>query len=269
VIATRVVTVDCAPAPPDVEIAARLACVGTTALGTATVTNNGPDPVEVTAQVDGAPLGTPLTVAPGATATGTVDLAPYEDGTIDVALLVDGAVVAQYTVTPDCVAPESRPRVSVAGSVCPPPSTTVTLSNTGDPDSKIVFSIRIDGRLVQVSAPIYGGDTTTIVGDLTAYEDQRVVVELRANGEVLASRAFDVDCVSVAGAQRPGAADGAADDGAANDDVAVPTVVAAGAPPATAPSADRTAAPLALGPGALGALLLLVAGRAHRRAVRR
>ncbi|WP_432477299.1 hypothetical protein [Nocardioides sp. GXQ0305] len=258
VIATRVVTVDCEPPPPAVEIGARLACAGTTAQGTVEVTNNGQDPVELTAQVDGVPVGAPLTVGPGATETGTIDLSPYEDQTVVVTLLVDGAVVAAYTVTPDCVAPQVLPRVAVDGVVCPPPSTTVTLANDGDADSRIVFSILIDGKVVQVSAPVYGGDSTTIVGDLSRYEDQTVTVELRANGEVLGSRTVSVDCVSPAEGRRPAGA-------AAGDEVAVPTVVAAGAAPPSATSADGPRATLPLCLLAFGALLVLVAGGPRRR----
>ncbi len=48
VIASRVVTVDCAPGPPQVAIDAQLTCADEVAQGTATVTNNGAEPVEVT-----------------------------------------------------------------------------------------------------------------------------------------------------------------------------------------------------------------------------
>ena len=62
---------------------------------------------------------------------------------------------------------------------------------------------------MQRSAPIYGGDVTTIVADLSAYEDQTVDVELSANGEVLGSRTVHVNC------ERPDIApdQGAGDDG--------------------------------------------------------
>jgi hypothetical protein len=258
-IATRVVTVDCDQGPPAVEIGARLACAGTAAQGTATVTNNGQAPVAVTGQVDGVSVGDAVVVDPGATETGTVDLSPYEDQTVVVTLLVDGTEVAAYTVTPDCVEPQVAPRVAVAGAECPPPSTTVTLANDGDPDSKIVFSIRVDDKVVQVSAPIYGGDSTTIVGDLSRYEDQTVDVELRANGEVLGSRTVAVDCEPDGGRQVPA--------GAAEGDTsapAVPTVVPAGVGPAG--GADADGPPLgAVGLLVLGGLLLLVGGRPRRR----
>src|SRR5205085_7865085 len=110
------------------------------------------------------------------------DLSPYEDQTITVAVLVDATVVGSYVVTPDCVAPQAAARISVAGQECPPPSTTVTLANDGDPDSKVVFVIRVNGRVVQQSAPVYGGDSTTIVGDLSRFEDRTVTVSVRANG---------------------------------------------------------------------------------------
>ena len=127
------------------------------------------------------------------------DLSPYEDQTVTVDILVDGTVVATFEVTPDCVAPQASPRVSVAGQVCPPPSATVTLANDGDPASTVVYVIRVNGRVVQESAPIYGGDETTIVGDLSRFEDQRVTVSISANGELLGRRTFRVDCVQESG----------------------------------------------------------------------
>ena len=140
VVDSRVVTVDCEPATePSVEIDEQLTCADGAAQGSATVTNHGQQPVVVTAQVDGAEVGS-LTVPGGETRTGGVDLSAYEDQTITVVVLVDGEAVASYEVTPNCVAPVSRPRVSVAGSVCPPPSATVTLANDGDPDSRIVYA---------------------------------------------------------------------------------------------------------------------------------
>jgi hypothetical protein len=200
VIATEVLTVNCAAPPPDVDVAAELVCEGEVPQGTATVTNNGQQPVDVSATVNGDPVGNVVTVDPGATETGTVNLSPFEDQTITVAILVDGVEEATYTVTPDCVAPIANPTVGVSGQVCPPPSATVTLGNTGDPDSQVVFVILVDGKVVQRSSPIFGGDTTTIVGDLSQFEDQTVVVELRANGKVLGSRTIHVNCTTVAGA---------------------------------------------------------------------
>jgi hypothetical protein len=200
VIDSRVITVDCPPPPPDVDVTAQLVCVGEVAQGSVTVANNGQQPVTVTATVDGAPAGTPLVVGAGATESATADLSAFEDQTITVAILVDGNEVATYIATVDCVDPKASPSVSVAGEECPPPSTTVTLGNTGDPDSQVVFVILVDGKVVQRSAPIFGGDTTTIVGDLAQFEDQTVVVELRANGKVLGSRTIHVNCTTVAGA---------------------------------------------------------------------
>jgi hypothetical protein len=200
VVDSRVITVDCPPPPPDVDVSAQLVCAGQVAQGSVTVTNNGQEPVVVTATVDGAPVGTPLTVAPGTTERATADLSQFEDQTIEVTIFVDDAEAATYTATPDCVAPQAEPSVSVAGQECPPPSATVALGNTGDPDSTVVFVILVDGKVVQRSAPIFGGDTTTIVGDLSRFEDQTVVVELRANGEVLGSRTIHVNCTIVAGA---------------------------------------------------------------------
>ena len=144
VIDSRVLTVDCPPPPPDVDIGAQLACAGDVAQGSVTVTNNGQDAVVVTAEVDGVPVGTPLTVAPGATETATADLSPFEDQTITVVILVNGDEAATYTVTPDCVDPQASPSVSVAGQECPPPSATVTLGNTGDPG--LAGGVRDPGR---------------------------------------------------------------------------------------------------------------------------
>ncbi|CUR59200.1 exported hypothetical protein [metagenome] len=195
VLASRVITVDCSPeVPPAPEIDARLVCAGAAAQGTASVTNNATVSVEVTVTVDGSPVGNALVVDPGASATGTVDLSPFEDQTITVRILLDGALAATYVVTPDCVPPQPSARVSVAGQVCPPPTTTVTLANDGDPASRVVFVIRLNGRVVQESAPLYGGDVTTIVGDLSRFEDQTVLVAVRANGELLGRRAVTVNC---------------------------------------------------------------------------
>jgi hypothetical protein len=284
VIASRVVTPDCAPGPPPLAIAAQLTCVGATAQGTATVTNNGPGPVQVSATVDGVPAGSVVVVGPGATETGTVDLSQYEDRTITVNLVVDGVVVATYTATPDCVPPQANPSVRVAGQECPPPSATVTLGNTGDPDSQVVFVIRIDGQVVQTSAPLYGGDTTTIVGDLARFEDQTVTVELRANGEVLGSRTIEVDCEppdsppgeGTAGAGAAGGPDGPGTAvlpaAALHPDTAVQpdAVQPAGAGTAVLPSvgASFSATVLALGLGLVAVGSLLVATGGRRRGLR-
>jgi len=140
-------------------------------------------------------------------------------------------------VTPDCVPPVPEPRVSVSGSVCPPPLATVTLANDGDPASTVVYGVRVDGELVQESAPIYGGGETTIVADLSAYEDQTVTVALVANGRVLGRRTLSIDCE-----QPPGP--GPDTDTAPGSDTApgeagstpVPTVIPSGAPPEPDPS---------------------------------
>ncbi len=207
VIATQVITVDCPPPPPDVELSAELVCLGEVARGSVTVTNNGQQPVEVTAAVDGTPVGTPLIVEPGATETATADVSQFEDQTVTVDILVDGVVEATYTVTTDCVAPVPEPGGSVAGQECPPPSSTVTMGNTGEVDSEVEFVILVNGKVVQDSAPLFGGEATTIVADLSRFEDQTVIVQLRSRGEVLASRTIHVNCVVVAGA---GAGAGAA-----------------------------------------------------------
>jgi archaellum component FlaF (FlaF/FlaG flagellin family) len=256
VIATQVLTVDCAAPPPDVDVTAQLECVGEVARGSVTVTNNGQQPVTVTATVDGAPAGTPLVVAAGATETATADLSAFEGQTITVAILVDGNEVATYTGTVDCVAPQANPSVSVAGEECPPPSTTVTLGNTGDPDSQVVFVILVDGKVVQRTAPLFGGDTTTIVGDLSRFEDQTVAVELRANGKVLGSRTIHVNCTTVAGAQgtaQPGSTTGSGVLPASGSGAGVLPVVGAGFGPGV----------IALGLGLLiaGSLLLVVGSR--------
>ena len=194
VIASEVVSVDCAPPPPaGVEITAGLLCGDGGAEGNLAVTNNGPDPVTVTVTVNGDPLGQPLVVGPGATETASTDLSQFEDQTVTVQVLVDGEVVATYTPTPDCEQ-AAVPGVEIPGLECPPPSTTVTLFNDGDAESTVAFTILVNGTVAQESAPLFGGDTTTIVGDLTPYEDQTVTVEVRANGGVLGSRTIAVSC---------------------------------------------------------------------------
>ena len=194
VIASHVVTVDCRGPDPDVDLEAQIGCDGETSVGSATITNNDDEAVEVTATVGDVTVAGPIAVASGETETPTADLSAYEDQTIVVVITVDEVEVATYTVTPDCVPPVPQPRVAVSGSVCPPPLATVTLANDGDPASTVVYGVRVDGELVQESAPIYGGDETTIVADLSAYEDQTVLVALVANGEVLGRRLLRIDC---------------------------------------------------------------------------
>ena len=192
-IASEVISVDCAPPPPPIEMTAELTCGDAGAEGSLAVTNNGQDPITVTATANGDPIGQPLVVGPGTTGTATADLSQFEDQTVTIQVLVDGDVVATYTPLPDCEQ-AAVPRVAVAGLECPPPSATATLSNQGDPESTVVFTILVDGKVVQRTAPLFGGDTTTIVGDLTPYEDQSVTIELRANGEILGSRTLVVNC---------------------------------------------------------------------------
>ena len=71
-----------------------------------------------------------------------------------------------------------------------------------------MFVILVDGRVVQVSAPLYGGDTTTIVGDLSRFEDQTVTIELRANGGMLGSRTIHVNCSTAVAEPDTGAGTG-------------------------------------------------------------
>jgi hypothetical protein len=268
VIASEVISVDCEPPPPPgVEITAELLCGDGGAEGNLAVTNNGPDPVTVTATVNGDPLGQPLVVGPGATATGSADLSQFEDQTVTVRILVDGEVVATYTPTPDCEL-AAVPAVKVAGLECPPPSATATLSNIGDAESTVVFTILVDGRAVQETAPLFGGDTTTIVGDLTPYEDQTVTIELRANGEVLGSRTIAVNCrkstgpgngpgtdVGPGSAERPGATPGAQQAAFTSNQVL----------PATGAGFSPALVAAGLGTVALGVILILAARRPPRR----
>ena len=193
VVASEVVSVDCTPPPTaGVEISAGLSCGDSGAEGSLTVTNNGPDPVTVTVAVNGEP-GQPLVVAPGATDTASRDLSQFEDQTVTVQVLVDGEVVATYTPKPDCEQ-VSAPGVDIPGLECRPPTTTVTLFNSGDPESTVAFTLLINGTVVQQSAPLFGGDVTTIVGNLARFRSQTVTVEVRAGDEVLGSRSIAVDC---------------------------------------------------------------------------
>ena len=251
VVAGRVVTVDCGGPLVDVDLAAQTECDGETPVGSVAVTNNGQAPVEVTATVDGTTIAGPVTVQPGATETLSADLSAYEDQTVVVAVLVDGSVIASYTLTPDCVAPQPQPRVGISGSVCPPPLATVTLANDGDPASTVVYGVRVDGELVQESAPIYGGDETTIVADLSAYEDQTVRIALVANRQVLGRRVLHIDCeqppeTGPDTVVAPGSGTAPGDGGS----TPVPTVIPSGA----APDPD----PLPVGPALVGAGVLVL-----------
>ena len=243
VIASEVITVDCEPPPPGVELIAQLDCAAGGAVGALEVTNNNPAAVTVTVRVNGAPFGSPLVVGPGDTEAGTADFSQFEDQTITVQVLVDGQLIATYTPTPDCDQ-TAVPRVSVAGLECPPPSATATLSNVGDPESTVVFTILVNGRVVQQTAPLFGGDTTTIVGDLSPFEDQRITIELRANGEVLGSRTLAVDCEQPGAGTGPGSDAGPTRAGNVADDAVLPA----------------TGAPFGLGMVALGLGLVLGGG---------
>ena len=249
VVASEVVTADCVPGPPPVTLQAGIGCDGQTAVGRIEVTDNGPDPVEVQLLVDGVQVGPTVTVAPGTTESRDVDLSAYEDRTITAEIVVDGDTVATYTVTPDCVPPAPEPSARVAGTVCPPPTATVTLGNAGDPASSVVYGIRVNDRPVQTSAPIYGGDTTTIVVDLTPFEDQTVRVRAGYNGSVVVDRTVTVDCVADDDGTGP------TNGGTAPDDGVLPGV-----------GADLPAGVLALGLGlvAAGAVLLLAGARVRR-----
>ena len=148
----------------------------------------------MTATANGAPLGEPLVVGPGATeTTSTADLSQFEDQTITVQVLVDGDVVATYDADARLRA-AAVPEVSGRRPGMPASERDRDPLQYGDPESTVVFTILVDGKVVQQTAPLFGGDTTTIVGDLTPYEDQTVTIELRANGEVLGSRTLAVNC---------------------------------------------------------------------------
>ncbi len=254
VVASSVLTIDCAPPPPGVHLVAQLDCEPDGAVGSLEVTNNGPDPITVTVRANGTDFADPLVVGPGATEIGTADFSQFEDQTVTVEVLVDGDVVATYLPTPDCEnAPV--PRVAIGSLQCP--TATATLSNAGDPESTVVFTILVNGEVYQESAPLFGGDTTTIVGDLRPYEDQTITIALRANGELLGSRTIHVDCRTGPGAgEGPGT--GQAPGGAQGGPADVPTVVAAGLPPAD-PALDPWLLALAVG------LAACVASGAPRR----
>jgi hypothetical protein len=255
IVASSVVTIDCAPPPPDVHLVAQLDCQAGGAVGVLDVTNNGADPITVSVTVNGEAFGTQLEVGAGATETGTADLSQFEDQTITVEVLVDDEVVATFLPTPNCEH-AAVPRVSIGSLECP--TATATLSNAGDPASTVVFTILVDGQVYQESAPLFGGDTTTIVGDLRPYEDQTITIALRANGELLGSRTIHVDCRTGTGTG-PGTGEGPGTGqapGGAQDAPAVPTVVAAGVPP-TGPALDPWLLALALGLVACGAAGLL------------
>ncbi|MBA2954726.1 hypothetical protein GON03_10355 [Nocardioides sp. MAH-18] len=194
VVASRVVTADCTPGPPPVSIKAGFGCVGTTPQGTLQVTNNGTAPLSVVLQVDGEQIGPAVSVASGTTESRTIDASRWEDQTATARVLVDGVVVATYTVTPDCQHPVARPAARIGGAVCPPLRTTVTLANDGDPASTVVFFIRVNDRPVQRSAALYGGDATTIVVDLARFEGRSAHVEAGYDDTVLIDRTIRVRC---------------------------------------------------------------------------
>ena len=263
VIASEVISVDCAPPPPPgVEITAELSCGDDGAQGTLAVTNNGPDPVTVTVTVNGTEVAR-VVVESEDTGMGTANFSRFEDETITVRVFVDGTLEGTYTPTPDCEL-TPVPRVSVAGLECPPPTATVTLSNVGDPESTVVFTMLVDGSVVQESAPLFGGDTTTIVGDLTPYEDQTITVELRANGQVLGSRTLAVDCQQVS----PGTGTGPAGAGAGPAGLGPGQAGSAGNDVLPATGAPFNVGLVATGLGLLvaGALLILAGRRGPRPA---
>ncbi|MFC7495198.1 MULTISPECIES: hypothetical protein [unclassified Nocardioides] len=213
VIASRVVTADCSPGPPPVSIQAALDCVEQAAQATLQVTNNGVAPLSVVLQVDGEQIGDPVAVAPGATESRTIDASRWEDQAVTAQLLVDGVVVATYTVTPDCQPPVPRPAARVSGLECPPERVTVVLGNDGDPDSTVVFFIRVDDRPVRRSAPLYGGDTTTIVADLTRLSGRTVHVQAGYNDRVVVNRPITIPCAAEADSGMAGGGEDAGGDG--------------------------------------------------------
>ena len=79
----------------------------------------------------------------------------------------------------------------------------VTVSNGAEATRPAFFRIVVDGARVRVvgpvalarlAAPLYGGETTTVVADLSRYEDRTAVVSLHANSRKLGSRTITVDC---------------------------------------------------------------------------
>jgi hypothetical protein len=272
VIESAVETADCTPGPPAVAVRSSLDCADGAAEAALSATNNGPAPITAVLQVDGTQVGPTVTVAPGATERRSVDAAQWEDQTVTARVLVDGAVVATYTVTPDCEAPVPQAAARVAGTVCPPPTATVTLSNAGDPASSVVFGIRVDGREVQRSAPLYGGDTTTIVVDLRRFEDQTAHVEAGYNGKVVVDRTVTVDCVDAGGEDGTGADTDTGTEGAGGSDGTGGTAGGEASEPGVLPSvgSEVPVGVVVLGAGLLtaGALLLLLGLRSGRPARR-
>ncbi len=254
--AGAVVTADCAPGPaPAVLVSAAFGCAGDTAQAQLSATNNGLAPVSVDLQVNGRPVGSTVVVAPGTTETRTADASRWEDETVTATVLVDGVAVATYEVTPQCAAPVPTPAARVAGSVCPPPGATVTLSNTGEPTSTVRFFIRVDDRPAQRSAPLFGGDTTTIVVDLSPYDGRTVRIQAGYNDRVVVDRRVTVDCGEEGGGG-PGSGSGdGANGGLSTGSGTLPSV-----------GSDLSAGVLVLGGGLVvaGAALLLIGRRSGR-----
>lgn len=269
-----VVTGNCAAPAPTLALQAGFGCAGTTPQGEISVTDNSSEPVVVVLEVDGVPFGPAVTVAPGATETRTINASRYEDQAVTARLLVDGTVVATYRLTPDCAAPEPEPAARVAGTVCPPPTSTVTLSNAGDAASTVEFFIRVNDRPVQRSAPLYGGDSTTIVVDLRPYEGKTAHVEAGYNGKVVIDRTVTINCAEDGaddGAGGGGTADGG-DSGAGGGGAggtAGGESTGSGALPSVGSPVPVGAVVLGAGLLAFGALLLLLGVRSGRRPVRR
>ena len=170
-------------------------------------------------------------------------------------------MVATYTPTPDCEQ-TAVPGVDIPGLECTPGSTTVTLFNHGDAESTVAFTILVNGTLAQESAPLFGGDTTTIVADLRRYEHQTVTVQVRANGDVLGSRTIAVSCERTAAAnvELPGGAGPGGTQGAQQAVLSSDQVL-----PATGAGFSPALVAGGLGMLALGVFLIFAANRPRRR----
>jgi hypothetical protein len=194
VIATRVVTADCLPPPPGVEITASLECMEDDAMGTLSVINNGVAPVTVSATVNGIEVVPDTIVPAGATEESVGDLSQFEDQSIMAEVFVDGVETAMFgPITVDCAPAEPAPSANVGSVVCPGETSTVTLTNDGEPDSQITFSVFINGSFEQ-DATVFGGESTTLVGHLAEFEDRSVTIEVRADGQIISSETLSVDC---------------------------------------------------------------------------
>jgi hypothetical protein len=194
IVGVHTVTVDCEPGPGLSAASGEVECDGETATVPVTLTNDAAADATFAILANGDVVAEE-TVAAGGSETVPVNLTAFEDEVVHLSVVSEEVLLLDEFVPVDCAAPPPPGAVGafIGDVTCSHATSTVTLTNDRAPASEVTFRIFVGGAFRE-GATVSGGESTTIVVGLGAFEDEQVTIEVRAGGEVLASETLPVDC---------------------------------------------------------------------------